>query len=220
VNTLNHPAVATLLDQLFVASDTTKAEFSRQFSNLNAVERNRLVADSSHRELYAYAKNAHLAVSRSTGKLLYVLARLMNARTIVEFGTSFGVSTIHLAAAVKDNGGGKVTSTEAESSKVIRARENLANAGLAQWADILEGDALETLSSHAPPAIDALFLDGAKPLYPQVFALLEPQLRVGGLVIADNAEGSPDYLAEIRNDPRYCSVRIREDVELSIKLEE
>ncbi|MFM0502119.1 O-methyltransferase [Paraburkholderia caffeinilytica] len=220
MSTLNDPTVSTLLDQLFAASDTTKAEFSRQFSSLNAAERNRLVADGSHRELYAYAKHAHLAVSRSTGKLLYGLARLMNARTIVEFGTSFGVSTLHLAAAVKDNGGGKVISTEAESSKVIRARENLAKAGLAQWVDILEGDALETLSLRAPSAIDALFLDGAKPLYPSVFALLEPHLRVGSLVIADNAEGSPEYLSQLRNDPRYCSVRIHEDVELSIKLEE
>lgn len=219
MSTLNDPTVSTLLDQLFAASETTKAEFSRQFSNLNAVERNRLVADGSHRELYAYAKNAHLAVSRSTGKLLYVLARLMNARTIVEFGTSFGVSTLHLAAAVKDNGSGKVISTEVESSKVIRARENLAKAGLAQWVDVLEGDALETLPLRAPPAIDALFLDGAKPLYPRIFALLEPRLRVGGLVIADNAEGSPEYLSKLRNDPRYCSVRIHEDVELSIKLE-
>jgi len=67
-----------------------------------------------------------------TGALLYMLARGNGARGIVEFGTSFGLSTIHLAAALRDNGGGKLIGTEFEPNKLVNARANLEAAGLAE----------------------------------------------------------------------------------------
>ena len=76
-------------------------------------------------------KDVHLVVSRGTGRLLYMLARATNARAIIEFGTSFGISTLHLAAALRDNGGGKLITTEFEATKIARASANIAASGLA-----------------------------------------------------------------------------------------
>jgi predicted O-methyltransferase YrrM len=83
-----------------------------------------------YREFYEKLKDFPLAVSRETGMLLYTLARSCSARTIVEFGTSFGISALHLAAALRDNGGGRLITTEFEPTKVARARKHLAEGGL------------------------------------------------------------------------------------------
>ena len=104
-----------------------------------------------------------LAVSRETGTLLYMLARSCGARTIVEFGTSFGISTLHLAAALRDNGGGRLITSEFEPSKVARARDNLTAGGLIDLVEIREGDALQTLSVDLPETIDLLLLDARDP---------------------------------------------------------
>jgi len=137
---------------------------------------------------------------------------------IVEFGTSFGLSTIHLAAALKDNGGGRVIGSEFEPAKVTQARDNLRAAGLAEFAEIREGDALETLARDLPASIDLLLLDGAKVLYPQVLALVESRLRPGALVLADNADHNPDFLAYVRSPANgYLSVPFADDVELFMR---
>lgn len=85
----------------------------------------------------------------------------------MEFGTSFGVSTLHLAAALRDNGGGRVISTEFEPTKVARARANLCAAGLHDLVEIRVGDALETLARDLPEEIDLVLLDGAKKPLPE-----------------------------------------------------
>jgi predicted O-methyltransferase YrrM len=164
-------------------------------------------------------KDFHLAVSPETGVLLYMLARATGARAIVEFGTSFGVSTLHLAAALKDNGGGRLIGSELEPSKVLRARENLESAGLFDLVEIREGDALETLARDLPDTIDLVLLDGAKPLYPAILSLLEKRLRIGALIVADNADWCPDYLARVRSPAGgYLSVPFAADVELSMRV--
>jgi predicted O-methyltransferase YrrM len=158
-------------------------------------------------------------VSRATGALLYMLVRAIKASTIVEFGTSFGISTLHLAAALRDNGGGRLITTEFEPSKIARARATFAEAGLADLIEIREGDAVATLARELPDAIDLVLMDGAKNLYPKILALLEPRLRAGALLIADNAEWSPDYLARIRSPAHgYMSFAIGDDVELSMRI--
>jgi predicted O-methyltransferase YrrM len=163
-------------------------------------------------------KDVHLAVARETAQLLYVLARAIKARSIVEFGTSFGISTLYLAAALKDNGGGRVIGSEFEPSKVQAARANMAAAGLADLVDIREGDALETLARDLPESIDLVLLDGAKTLYAPVLARLAPRLRTGALIVADNADMCPEYLEVVRKpDAGYVSVSVAEDVELTMK---
>ncbi len=147
-----------------------------------------------------------------------MLARAAKARAIVEFGTSFGISTLHLAAALKDNGGGRLIGSELEPSKAARARANLASAGLGELVEIREGDALETLGRDLPESIDLVLLDGAKTLYPPIFALLERRLAPHALIVADNADASPEYLARVREGGGYLSIPFADDVELSMKI--
>ena len=136
-----------------------------------------------------------------------MLARSIGAQNVVEFGTSFGISALHLAAALRDNGGGRLIGSEFEPSKAARARENLAAANLSDLVDIREGDALETFARDLPQAIDLVLLDGAKDLYPSILSLLEGRLRVGALIVADNADAGPDHLAWVRSiEHRYLSV--------------
>ncbi len=92
-------------------------------------------------------------------------------------------------------------------------------AGLADLVEIRAGDALETLAVDLPDSIDLVLLDGAKPLYPGILALLEGRLRAGALIVADNADWSPEYLALVRAaGGGYVSVPFADDVELSMKL--
>jgi predicted O-methyltransferase YrrM len=130
-------------------------------------------------------KNVYVAVSRQQGQLLYLVARSIGARRIVEFGASFGVSTTYLAAAVSDNGGGQVISTEIEPGKHAAACKNLSDAGLARFVDLRLGDAEKTLVDVEGP-VDMVLLDGWKQLYLPVLELLVPKLRKGAVVFADN----------------------------------
>ena len=119
---------------------------------------------------------------------------------VVEFGMSFGISAIHLAAAVRDNATGQVVTTELSDTKTAAARETFARTGLDGVITILEGDALVTLADLDGP-VDFVLLDGWKDLYLPVIKLLEPRLSAGVLVVADNAS-APDmkpYLDYVRN---------------------
>lgn len=121
-----------------------------------------ITSKTGYRQFYGLLKDIPLPVSRETGSLLYMLTRSTRAQSILEFGTSFGVSTIYLAAALRDNGGGRIITTGFESSKAARARENLTEAGLIDLIEIREGDALETLAIDLPETFDLVLLDGAR----------------------------------------------------------
>ena len=221
MNTLLSPPLAPLLTRLFAEAEAADAPLRQRLSQSSAEERAALMlrAQTDYRGFYGLAKEMYLPVSAETGKLLYLLVRATRAQAIVEFGTSFGLSTLHLAAGLKDNGGGRVIGSEFEISKVIRAKQHLMAAGLAEFAEIREGDALESLARDLPPVVDLLLLDGAKVLYPQVLALIEPKLRSGSLVLADNADHNPEFLAYVRKPEHgYLSVPFAEDVELFMRL--
>ena len=220
MTTLTTAPVAPLLERLFAEADAASPATSPVFAAVPAEERERLMrSKADYRELYSGLKDFPLPVSRETGALLYMLARSLGARAIVEFGTSFGISTLHLAAALRDNGGGRLITSEFEPSKVARAQANLAAGGLADLVEIREGDALQTLGADLPETIDLVLLDGAKALYPEILGRVEGRLRPGALIVADNAEYSPEYLAQVRAPGgRYLSVAFAEDVELSMRL--
>jgi predicted O-methyltransferase YrrM len=208
--------LAPLLDRLF---EEAAAATSPAMAELAPEERERLMrSKTDYLDFYGRLKDLWLPVSRETGLLLYMLARSSGARTIVEFGTSFGISTLHLAAALRDNGGGRLITSEFEPSKVARARKNLTDGGLIDLVEIREGDALKTLSVDLPETIDLLLLDGAKSLYPEILDLVESRLRPRALIIADNADYSPDYLERVRSPAGgYMSVPFAGDVELSMR---
>jgi len=137
---------------------------------------------------YAAMKGAYMPVTPDLGMLLYALVRATAARTVVEFGTSFGVSSIWMAAALRENGGGRLVTAEMDSGKARRAALNLAEAGVDPLIEIRTGPAEQTLAEGLPESVDFLFLDGAKSLYLPVLQLIEPHLRRGALIVADNTD--------------------------------
>ena len=220
MSTLTTAPLAPLIDRLFEEAEAAEAKMAPVFASVSEEEQARLMrSKTEYRDLYGRLKDFPLPVSRETGVLLYMLARGSGARTIVEFGTSFGISTLHLAAALRDNGGGRLIASEFEPSKAARARENLTAGGLVDLVEFREGDALQTLSADLPETIDLVLLDGAKALYPEILSLLESRLRPGAFVVADNVDASPEYLARVRDPANgYLSTPFAEDVELSMRL--
>jgi predicted O-methyltransferase YrrM len=220
-NSLTSPPVRPLLDRLFQAADSDDAR--------RATMRERhprgLAGLSAREQADAFAE-LYIPVSPEGGRLLYTLVRASRPDTVVEFGTSFGISTIHLAAAVRDNAAagehpaGRVVSTELNAAKVARARANLAEAGLADLVTILTGDARETLA-NLPGPVGFVLLDGWKGLYLPVLRLVEPRLPPGALVVADDtvsmAAEMTDYLSYVRDPARgYLSVSFPESDGLEI----
>ncbi|MHC2285219.1 O-methyltransferase [Bradyrhizobium barranii] len=156
-------------------------------------------------------------------ELIYLLCRGLRATRVAEFATSVGMSTLYFAAAIRDNGGGTVIGSEIVPAKVETAKRNLAEAGLADYAEIREGDARKTLRDLGGP-VDFVLIDGwpgesGPSLAREVIGIVAPQLRVGGYVMNDNAE--PDYLDFIR-DPKNgfvsMTLPLKGGTELSLKL--
>jgi hypothetical protein len=151
MTTLSTAPLSPLLDRLFADAEATTAAVMPAIMRIPAEERAAMMASKTdYRDFYMRMKDAHLAVSRETAALLYMLARSTGARTIAEFGTSFGISTLQLAAALRDNGGGRLITSEFEPSKVGHARANFAAGCLSDLIEIREGDALETLARDLP----------------------------------------------------------------------
>jgi predicted O-methyltransferase YrrM len=157
------------------------------------------------------------------GDLIYLLCRGMRATRVVDFATSIGMSAIYFAAAMRDNGGGTVIGSELVREKVTTARRNLADAGLADYAEIREGDARQTLRSVGSP-VDFALIDGwpngnEPSLARSVIEILAPQIRTGGYVMNDNAE--PDFLEFVR-DPANgfisVSLPLKRGTELCVKV--
>jgi predicted O-methyltransferase YrrM len=215
MDTLTSAPVADVLARLFAEADSADGPLQAQW--LKAFEDNsddvaKLLAQeaSDYKAVYHEFADNFLNVSAELGQFLYMCARARQATRIVEFGTSFGISTIHLAVALRDGGGGHLVSTELEPTKAARAQQNLADAGLDDIVDIRVGDALETLRDGVGGKVDLVLLDGAFSLYLPVLELLEPHLNRGALVIGENAiDETGDYLTYVRNpDNGYRSIQL------------
>lgn len=214
MDSLSTGQVADVLKRLYAeaeAADRTLMEsLTGSDTSLEQMVVNFLDAEAKdYRSLYRSHAGNYLSVSPDFGRFIYMCARACRACRIVEFGTSFGISTVHLACALRDNGGGRLISTELEASKAARARENLVAAGLADLVEIRIGDALDTLE-EVDGDVDMVLLDGAFSLYLPVLKLLEPRLRPGVLLIGENAfEQSPGYLNYVRDPSNgYLSMAV------------
>jgi len=150
-------------------------------------------------------KNAYLPISKEQGQALRQLIIDNQCKNVVEFGTSFGISTIYLADAVRQTGG-KVITTELLESKAQRALQNIKDAGLSDYVELRIGDAMKTLKTYSSP-IDFLFLDGWKDLYLPLFQLLEPHFHADTLVYADNIdmEGTKPYAEYVLENRKIYS---------------
>jgi predicted O-methyltransferase YrrM len=162
----------------------------------------------------------YMPVTPQAGRLLYALVRAARPGTVVEFGMSLGISALHLAAAVRDNGHGRVVTTELSAAKVAAAKDTFGQTGLDDVITVLEGDALATLPT-LDGAVDFVLLDGWKELYLPIIGLLEPRLSPGALVVADNTElaGTKPYVDYVRDPANgYVSVNfpVRESDSMEI----
>jgi predicted O-methyltransferase YrrM len=151
-----------------------------------------------------FLRDKLVALDRDKAEFCYHICRALGAKRIVEAGTSFGVSTLLLAAAVRDNGGGTVIATEYEPEKAAVARRHFEEAGLARFIDLREGDLRQTLVPFDGP-VDFMLADIWTPMALPALSLVHPRLREGAVVIADNTtqfrDAYADYFAFIA-DPR------------------
>ncbi|MFV3128886.1 O-methyltransferase [Niveispirillum sp. KHB5.9] len=206
MNTLTTGPVGPLLDRLHQEAEAAdRALFGAIMADMQAsgttLEQAAATMIAEERENYRAIYHGHadrfLSVSPTYGRFLYMTARACRATRIVEFGTSMGISTLYLAAALRDNGGGHLIGSELEPAKVARARANLAAAGLGHLVEIREGDALQTLADVGGD-VDLLLNDGAFALYLPVLKRVEPWLRPGAIVLGENAF-EPGYLDYVRD---------------------
>jgi predicted O-methyltransferase YrrM len=164
-----------------------------------------------------------VALEPAKAEFCYLLCRAMSVKRIVEAGTSFGVSTLYLAAAVRDNGGGSVIATEYEAEKAQAARTHWAEAGLDAFIDLRVGDLREALRTLEGP-IDFMLMDIWTPMARPAIALVAPHMRAGAVVIADNTttfrEPYGDYLAFLADPANGFSTRtlpFEGGLEMSVK---
>ncbi len=128
------------------------------------------------------------------------------------------MSTLFIAAGLKDNGGGRLIGPSSSRRRSSATRASVERAGVGDIVEIRAGDAMQTLGADLPDEIDLVLLDGAKDMYLDIFRLLEPRLTLGALVLADNAARSDTYRRHVRADDGYTSTGIDElDLEISCK---
>lgn len=220
-NSLTTPAVSVVLQRLL---STEQANDEAAVAAVLDAPRSPWDLDAGQRaEMF---KDVYMSVSGAGGQLLYLLARATGARTVVEYGTSFGVSTIHLASAVRDNGGGRVITTEMQKDKADAAVRNFADAGVVELIELRLGDARETLTA-LPWVPDLVLLDGWPDLALDVLRVLEPNLRPGTLILIDDvtADFGRDvhgpllaYLGEPGNGYATMTVPIGDGIQVAVRL--
>ena len=200
---LNDPQLEALLVALHARSEAQEPQTADYYRNRQKEGR----AAYPHMDAgdHAHFADKLVALEPEKAEFCYALCRATGARRIVELGTSFGVSTLYLAAAVRDNGGGIVIGTEKEPNKVRAARANFIAAGLADLIELREGDIRETLRELEPPVDFVLFDIWSEAVRPALELLLL-RLRPGAVVCADNTAGRPlgyKGFFEIIDDPSH-----------------
>ena len=180
--------------------------------------------DRAEREAGLLPSRRSRQVAPATGRLLFALTAAQAGVEVLEIGGSRGYSTIWLAAGARLLGG-RVVSLEHDPERCALWRANIAAAGLEEWAELVEGDASETLRA-TQDVFDLVFLDAEKEDYEALFGLVRPLLEPGALVVADNVVSHADPLAEYsaarQSDPSLVSVTVPLDrgLELSVVLAE
>ena len=224
---LNDAGLEGLLDRLHAQSDEQVAEISAAAAEQRRSggrDRSQRGFDDTMRRFLA---DKLVALDRDKATFCYQLCRSLGARRVVEAGTSHGVSTLYLAAAVRDNGhdDGVVIATEHEPAKAAIARDNFEEAGLAPWIELREGDLRETLVDCGGP-VDFLLVDIWNVAL-DALELVAPALRPGAVVITDNtisnAEGYQPYF-EFLNDPanrlRTMTLPFAGGLEFTVRIDE
>lgn len=213
------PRIESVLNRLHAQAAADKWKIARRIPLLAWTAARKRLYDRNFE--YKFFHDLYIPVSREQGAMLYLIARAIEAHRMVEFGTSFGVSTIYLAAAARDNGG-EVLGSELEPAKHAQATKNIEDAGLSAYAKVLPGDARETFESIAAP-VDLVLLDGWKGMYIPIIEILKPKLRSGAIVLADNIftfkkvlRPFVDYMQSGENGFASTTLRISDGFEFSV----
>jgi predicted O-methyltransferase YrrM len=225
MSVLHDPKLESLLATLHARSDEQLAALrSYDTERAKAAQPS---AEGEAAQLKAFRSDKLVALDRDKAEFCYQLCRANNARRIVEIGTSYGVSTLYLAAAVRDNigasgGQGVVIGTEYEPAKAEAARAHFAEAGLSRFIDLREGDLRETLKRIDGP-VDFVLMDIWIAMARPALELVAPHLRPGAIVVCDNTEqyrsAYADYfafLAEPANSFRTMTLPFDGGLELSV----
>ncbi len=221
---LNDPKLETLLDRLHSQSDAqvdeTNAYCARREQEGTLDEKN-----SFDDDMHRFFSDKMVALDRDKAEFCYQLCRSLRATRVVEAGTSFGVSTIYLAAAVRDNRveNGVVIGTENEPKKAEIARAHFKEPGLSEFIDLREGDLRQTLQDVGGP-VDFMLVDIWEVALPAL-ERVSPRLCPGAIVVCDNttscADEYRDYF-EFVNDPgnrfRTMTVPFAGGFELTVRV--
>ena len=180
---LSDPRLQALVDRLHAESVAQEAETHRYFGE--RAKKGDLSWDGLDADANRFMADKMVALEPIKAETCHLLCRALRARRVVEVGTSFGVSTLYLADAVRANGGGVVIGTEYEAAKAANARRTFAEAGVADLIDLREGDLRETLKVIEGP-VDFVLMDIWTEMARPAIELIAPHLRPGAVVVADN----------------------------------
>ena len=185
---LRDPQLEALLERLHRQSSDQSAALANYFSALSPEQ----PAALNESDIKRFLSDKLVALDRDKAEFCYQICRALNAKRMVEAGTSHGVSTLYLAAAARDNvrangGTALVIGTEYEPAKANIARANFAEAGLGEFIDLREGDLRETLKALAGP-VDFALIDIWTQMAQPALERIAGHLRVGAVVICDNTE--------------------------------
>jgi predicted O-methyltransferase YrrM len=221
---LNDLKLEVLLDRLHAQSDAQTADTNAAFE----IREGEISIDQEgfyDNDLRRFLADKLVALDRDKALFCYLLCRSLNAKKVVEAGTSYGVSTLYLAAAVRDNQveNGVVIGTEIEPTKVEIARANFREAGLSDFIELREGDLRHTLQDLGG-LVDFMLVDIWE-VAAAAIALVSPYLRPGAIVACDNttvdAVEYHDYFEFINNPAnRFRSMTVPFDggFELTVRV--
>lgn len=224
MSVLHDPALERLLATLHSRSDEQVAATTSYHAQAQA----KGACPPTEDEVKVFRSDKLVALDRDKAELCYQLCRASNARRIVEAGTSYGVSTLYLAAAVRDNvradpGNGVVIGTEYEPEKASAARAHFEEAGLSRFIDLREGDLRDTLEQIDGP-VDFMLVDIWIAMARPALELVTPHLGPGAIVVCDNTQRHrteyADYFAFLEdpaNGFRTMTLPFDGGLELSVR---
>ena len=219
---ITDPALRALIDRLQLQSAAQEAETHRYFGE--RAQKGDLSWDGLDADANRFMADKMVALEPAKAELCWLLCRSLRASRVVEVGTSFGVSTLYLADAVRANGGGVVIGTEYEPAKAAAARANFAAGGLEAFIDLREGDLRETLKVIAGP-VDFVLMDIWTEMARPALELVAPHLRPGALVVADNTTQFReayrhflDFVADPKNGLKSLTLPYDGGLELVVKV--
>ena len=223
---LNDPRLEALLDRVHAQSTGQNEAVMSYF--MTRAQEGTLDWSGFDEGMHRFMSDKLIALDREKAEFCYQLCRALRAKRVVEAGTSFGVSTLYLAAAVRDNvrgdgGAGLVIGTEHEPAKAKAARAHFAEAGLSGLIELREGDLRETLSDVRGP-LDFALMDIWTPMARPALELVAPALRPGAAVVCDNTTQFRDpyreyfeFVNDRKNGLRTVTLPFEGGLELTVR---